>query len=328
MYNAVKVSKGNGGWGGPLVIQPTEKKNKIVSITGGGIDPLTRKIAKITGAEAVDGFSNGVPDEEMACVIINCGGTLRCGVYPKKGVMTVNITPVGQSGPLAEFIKEDIYVSGVTEKDIVPADGSEVPVEEDTEEEETVVEAAPAANAPKENWVARGGKALAGFATTCVQGAKASVDTAIKDILPFMAFYSLLIGIIQFSGLGELMSNYFYPYLGTLPGLLVLVIICALPVISPLVGSGALIGQVLSVIVGYGIITGSFPVWMALPAFFAVDAQVGCDFIPVGLSMGDAASDTVEIGVPSVLLSRLFTAPIMVILSYLVAYYLIQPLYV
>lgn len=319
MYNAVRIEKGHGGWGGPLVIQPTEKKNKIVSITGGGIDPLTRKIAKLTGAEAIDGFSNGVPDDEMACVIINCGGTLRCGVYPKKGVMTVNITPVGQSGPLAEFIKEDIYVSGVVESGITPADGSEVPVEEDTAEEEVVEEPTPAADAPKENWVARGGKALAGFATKCVQGGKEAIDITIKDILPFMAFYSLLIGLIEFSGLGALMGQYVYPYLGTLPGLLILVIICALPMISPLVGSGALIGQVLSVLVGYGIMIGAFPVVLALPALFAVDAQVGCDFIPVGLSMGDAASDTVDIGVPSVLLSRLFTGPIMVLIAYFVA---------
>ena len=255
----------------------------------------------------------------MACVIINCGGTLRCGVYPKKGVMTVNITPVGQSGPLAEFIKEDIYVSGVVESGITPADGSEVPVEEDTAEEEVVEEATPAADAPKENWVARGGKALAGFATKCVQGGKEAIDITIKDILPFMAFYSLLIGLIEFSGLGALMGQYVYPYLGTLPGLLILVIICALPMISPLVGSGALIGQVLSVLVGYGIMIGAFPVVLALPALFAVDAQVGCDFIPVGLSMGDAASDTVDIGVPSVLLSRLFTGPIMVLIAYFVA---------
>ena len=41
MYKAVKVSKGSSGWGGPLVIQPTEKRSKIVSVTGGGIDPLT-----------------------------------------------------------------------------------------------------------------------------------------------------------------------------------------------------------------------------------------------------------------------------------------------
>ncbi|MEG2643433.1 MAG: PTS sorbitol transporter subunit IIB, partial [Eubacterium sp.] len=72
MYKAVKIEKGNGGWGGPLVIEPTETKNKVVSITGGGIAPVARKIAELTGAEAVDGFSNGVADEEMACVVINC----------------------------------------------------------------------------------------------------------------------------------------------------------------------------------------------------------------------------------------------------------------
>ena len=323
MYKAVKIEKGNGGWGGPLVIQPTEEKNKIVSITGGGIAPVARKIAELTGAEAVDGFSNGVADEEMACVVINCGGTLRCGVYPKKGVMTVNLTPVGQSGPLAQFIKEDIYVSGVNPDNITMADGSEVPAapaEEETEKAEDVVEeAAPAADAPKENWVARGGKALAGFATTCVQGAKEAVDISIKDIIPFMAFYSLVLGLINFTGLGDLMGTYVYPYLGTLPGLLILSVICGLPIISPLVGSGALIGQLLSVIIGYGIMTGTFPVILALPAFFAVDVQVGCDFIPVGLSMGDAANDTVDIGVPSVLLSRIITGPIMVALAYCVA---------
>jgi PTS system glucitol/sorbitol-specific IIB component len=115
------------------------------------------------------------------------------------------------------------------------------------------------------------------------------------------------------------MGTYVYPYLGTLPGLLVLAIICGLPILSPLVGSGALIGQLLSVIIGYGIMTGTFPVILALPAFFAVDVQVGCDFIPVGLSMGDAANDTVDIGVPSVLLSRIITGPIMVILAFCVA---------
>ncbi|MEL7658177.1 MAG: PTS sorbitol transporter subunit IIB, partial [Bacillota bacterium] len=98
MYNAVKISKGSSGWGGPLVIKPTETKNKIVSITGGGIDPITRKIAEMTGGIAVDGFTTGVPDSEIAVVVVDCGGTARCGVYPKKGVYTVNLTPVGQSG--------------------------------------------------------------------------------------------------------------------------------------------------------------------------------------------------------------------------------------
>lgn len=238
MFKAVKIEKGHGGWGGPLVIQPTEKKDKIVSITGGGIDPLSKRIAQITGAKAIDGFSNGVPDDEIACVVINCGGTLRCGVYPKKGIMTVNITPVGQSGPLAEYIKEEIYVSGVVDKGISLADGSEVAPETEAVVEE-VVEAV-TEHRSDDNWVARGGKALAGFATKCVQGGKEAVDITIKDILPFMAFYALLLGIIMYTGLGNLMAVYVYPYLGTLPGLLILVVICALPMISPLVGSGAI----------------------------------------------------------------------------------------
>ena len=37
MFRSVKVVKGNGGWGGPLVIQPTEERNVILSVTGGGI---------------------------------------------------------------------------------------------------------------------------------------------------------------------------------------------------------------------------------------------------------------------------------------------------
>ena len=90
MYKAVKIERGSSGWGGPLVIQPTEKKNKIVSVTGGGIDPVTAKIAELTGAIPVDGFNTGVSDSEIAVVIIDCGGTARCGVYPKKDY-TVNL---------------------------------------------------------------------------------------------------------------------------------------------------------------------------------------------------------------------------------------------
>ena len=36
-YRAIRVEKGSGGFGGPLTIQGTEKKNKVMYITGGGI---------------------------------------------------------------------------------------------------------------------------------------------------------------------------------------------------------------------------------------------------------------------------------------------------
>ena len=140
-YKAIRVEKGNGGFGGPLTIQGTEKKNKVMYITGGGIAPeILPKIVELSGLEPVNGFKTSAPEDELALVIIDCGGTLRCGLYPKKRIPTININPVGKAGPLAQFIKEDIYVSGVTNANIMPADGSEAPI----------TDAAPAAEAPAE----------------------------------------------------------------------------------------------------------------------------------------------------------------------------------
>ena len=45
-YKAVKISRGNTGWGGPLVIEPTAQRNKVVSVTGGGIHPIAAQIAE------------------------------------------------------------------------------------------------------------------------------------------------------------------------------------------------------------------------------------------------------------------------------------------
>ena len=112
-YKPVTVTKGRGGWGGPLTIRPNEEKRYIVSVTGGGIHPVAEEIAKLTGAEAVDGFKGSYDKETMACVIIDCGGTARCGVYPKMNILTVNVNATSPSGPLMKFINEENFVSGV-----------------------------------------------------------------------------------------------------------------------------------------------------------------------------------------------------------------------
>lgn len=322
MYKAVKVSKGSSGWGGSLVIQPTEKRNKIVSVTGGGIDPLTKRIAELTGATAVDGFSTGVPDDEFACVVIDCGGTARCGVYPKKQIPTINITSVGQSGPLAKFITEDIYVSGVKPETIQLADGSEAPIatektiqKEKQKKEESKNKKSDKGD-KKESIIVRLGKGVGGVVGKFFQAGRDTIDMVIRNILPFMAFVAMLIGIIQGTGLGDWIANTISPLANTLPGLLVICIICAIPIISPIIGPGAVIAQVVGVLIGQQIGVGAINPSLALPALFAIDAQVGCDFVPVGLSLGEAEPETIDAGVPAVLFERLITGPVAVLIAY------------
>ena len=97
MYKSVFVEPGNNGWGVGFTLTPSDKKNKVVSVTGGGIHPVAQRIADLTGAEAWDGFKNQVPEDEMLCAVIDCGGTARIGVYPMKRIPTVDILPSSPS---------------------------------------------------------------------------------------------------------------------------------------------------------------------------------------------------------------------------------------
>lgn len=117
-YKSVTVKPGRGGWGGPLTITPSDAKPLIYSVTGGGIHPVAARIAELTGGQAFDGFSSSAPFDKIAVAVIDCGGTARIGVYPMKKVPTVDIHATSPSGPLARFITEDIFVSGVKPEDV------------------------------------------------------------------------------------------------------------------------------------------------------------------------------------------------------------------
>jgi PTS system glucitol/sorbitol-specific IIB component len=117
-YKAVRISKGRGGWGGPLTIKPQPGKDLIYCVTGGGIHPIAQRIADLTGGKVFDGFRSSAPEKQIACVVIDCGGTARIGVYPMKRIPTIDVKASSPSGPLMQFIKEDIFVSGVKAEDI------------------------------------------------------------------------------------------------------------------------------------------------------------------------------------------------------------------
>ena len=328
MYRAITIKKGSAGWGGPLTMKPTDKRNKVVSVTGGGIHPVAAKIAEMTGATPIDGFSTGVPDDEIMVVVIDCGGTARCGVYPKKKLYTVNLTAVGQSGPLAKFITEDLYVSDVTESCISYADDSQVASAETKAIPDLKNAPAPKTKAQaraelaemnagkKKNFITRMGVGVGAVVNKFYQAGRETIDMTIKNILPFMAFVSMILGIIQASGIGDIIAQTISPIASTLPGMIVISVICALPFLSPILGPGAVIAQIVGSLLGVQIGLGNIPPQYALPALFAIDAQVGADFVPVGLSLGEAEPETIELGVPAVLYSRLITGPLAVVIAY------------
>ena len=168
--------------------------------------------------------------------------------------------------------------------------------------------------------LARIGKAVGGVVGKFFQAGRDTIDMIVKHILPFMAFVSLIVGIINGTGLGKIIADNIAPLAGSLPGMLVVCSICAIPVISPIIGPGAVIAQIVGVLVGEQIASGGIKPSMALPALFAIDAQVGCDFVPVGLALGEAEPETINAGVPAVLFSRLITGPVAVVIAYLFSF--------
>lgn len=323
-YNSITVSRGNGGFGGPITITPTEQRNKIVYIVGGGMKPdIVDRIAELTGAEPVNGFKTSVPDEEIFTAIIDCGGTLRCGIYPKKGIPTINVMPTGKSGPLAQYITEDIYVSAVGVSNIkLAGDAGNVAVVPANTTTATAEDGAETKPASSEKWstdkkisehvAAKKNKSLmekiglgAGrVVSVFYQASREAVQTMLNSVIPFMGFVAMLIGIISASGFGDMFSRVLSPLAGNGWGLIALGFICSLPFLSPLLGPGGVIGSIIGSLIGVEIGKGNVPPHLALPALFAINTQNAADFIPVGLGLAEAEAETVEVGVPAILYSR------------------------
>ena len=324
MHPVVKIERGPNGWGGPLLVSETETQHVVASVTGGGIHPLAQKTADLLGVIAVDGFSSKVEPDHIIVAFVDCGGTARCGVYPKMGVKTVDVLPIGPSGPLASFINENNFCSGVTLDTITLAEGqaaanaAEHTAAAQTEPEKT---AAPEpASGGAIGIITRMGRAVGSVVQTFNQAARNTLDIVIKNIIPFMMFISVIVGIVNYTGIGTILANLVKPLAGSLPGLIGLSIFCGIPFLSPVLGPGAVIAQIIGVILGNEIGKGVIPVSYALPALFAINSQVGCDFVPVALTLAEADDATTSVGVPAMLFTRLVTGPMAVLIAYFLSF--------
>ena len=270
--------------------------------------------------------------------VIDCGGNSRVGTYPRLGIPTVDIKMQGPAGPLAKFITEDIFVSGVTPKDIVLYENEEIKIV--NEENKSHKEESEKNNANlnkddnKENhdknseksedkknrgFIDRVGRAAGKFTSIFYQSGRETIDNVITNILPFMAFIATIIGIINYTGIGNIIAKALVPLSSNIVGLIVVGIIVGLPFLSPLLAPGAVMAAIVGTLIGQQIASGVIPPSVALPALFAINGQVGCDFIPVGLTLGDADPKTVSIATPAVLFSRVITSPVGVLIGFLLS---------
>ena len=334
-YETAFVKPGRNGWGRGLRIVPTQERNKVVSVTGGGIHPVAQRIADLTGTTAVDGFIGRVPDEEVLCVVINCGGTARIGVYPRKKILTIDVYPGAPGGPLAQFITEDLFVSGVSPDDVRldgKADSDQPPataLPDDAPNQSAPVIAASATSASSppgglfnafSNFFVRLGSGIGYVVNTLLASGRQAITITLNTILPFMAYVSLLLGIVTYTGIANDLGHALKPLSSNPVGLIIIGVIVALPFLSPILGPGAAVAQIIGVLMGTQIATRALPVQYALPTLFAIDGQVGCDFIPVGLGLGEAQPETVAVGTPAVLFSRQITSPLAVVIAYFASF--------
>ncbi|MDO5410000.1 MAG: PTS sorbitol transporter subunit IIB [Lachnospiraceae bacterium] len=332
-WHEIRILAGKGGFGGPLILKPDEKRNKLIYIVGGGIKPdLVKHIEKLTGCTSVNGFKTVVPDEEVFLAVIDCGGTLRCGIYPKKQIPTVNIMPTGKSGPLAKYITEDIYVSAVTEECVSLTETIE-PQTTGTQTKDTQITKRQRieTQTAEETVLKDSGRGIIGvitgilsvagqFCCSAYKAAQDSVNIILHTILPLMGFVSIFTAVIECSGFNKFLAQNLKIFSSDIWGLLLLGIIISFPLLSPILSPGAIIAQVIGTLIGYQIGTGMLAASFALPALFAVNTQAACDFIPVGLGLAEAKEDTIRAGVPSILTSRFLTGGFRVLIAWIFSF--------
>ncbi|KDF06129.1 hypothetical protein [Citrobacter sp. MGH 55] len=111
----VLIKKGHSGIGDDMYLS-RDTRMVILSLTGKTIDPVAKKLGEMLEMTVVNGFDAMPDDKKILCVVINCGGSLRCGIYPQKRIKTINVLPTGAMGPLAKYITEDIYIVLVKSK--------------------------------------------------------------------------------------------------------------------------------------------------------------------------------------------------------------------
>ncbi|MDU1756739.1 MAG: PTS sorbitol transporter subunit IIB, partial [Citrobacter sp.] len=229
----VLIKKGHSGIGDDMYLS-RDTRMVILSLTGKTIDPVAKKLGEMLEMTVVNGFDAMPDDKKILCVVINCGGSLRCGIYPQKRIKTINVLPTGAMGPLAKYITEDIYISDVSLESLSLIETINQPVtgEENVELSDPLptdhacavaherVEAKPRGSATNTalELMTRFATGIGNFVSLLYSSARESVELCIKNVIPFMAFISVLIALVQETAIGQWTGNALSPLAGSLTG--------------------------------------------------------------------------------------------------------------
>ncbi len=195
---------------------------------------------------------------------------------------------------------EDIYVSGVKEENItVVGDAHHNPLP-------WAVTMTPVRKSPNKRWfTGEGGNGHGVRRCGAVQSGRDTIDTVLKTILPFMALsrrslaslwlLALVTGLPTACSAGE-------PSTGSGHAGAHLF----LPLLSPFLGPGAVIAQVIGVLLACRLVSAIFRrIW--LYRHCCHQRAGGLRLHPGRFVAGGSRQDTVRVGVPSVLVSRFLT---------------------
>ncbi len=74
MSKKLVITKGSGGYGGPLEIDVSDSAKKIMYMTGGVKPAVVDTLSEMTGLKVVNAFKKKAPDDEVAVAVVDCGG--------------------------------------------------------------------------------------------------------------------------------------------------------------------------------------------------------------------------------------------------------------
>ena len=334
----VFVRPGQGGWGVGLVICPSGKKNKVASVTSGGIHPVAQRIGTLLHCEVIDSFTESVPEDEILCAVVDCGGTARIGVYPRKGILTIDVNPISPSGPLVRYITDELFVSGVSVEEVSFMENESLNLgsapntrasHDQNETEPPILNTSDAAN-QSINIITKlninGSSYILRFINRALyvlgvirESAKDTIHIVLFSVLPLMLVASLFITLVKVLDLVGAFTSVFKASLGSWPGLIAVALILTLPKFASSFSAAGIVGQYLIIMLAFAIGARTIGYVWLLPALIAVNGQVGSDFLPTALGMSNTTKSVFANAIKIFPRSREITTIVMLLMALMVS---------